>query len=397
MEPLSLYLHIPFCQQRCAYCDFNTYAGVEALIPAYVNALCDEIAWMARSAPVRLPVHTVYFGGGTPSLLPSGSVARIVETINAHMDLLAGVEITLEANPGTVTYTSLKDYRSIGINRLSFGVQSANDRELMLLERIHTYSEVIQSVLWARQAEFDNLSLDLMFGLPSQNVQSWQHTLAQALSLKPEHLSLYALTLEHGTLLSRWVERGLISIPDDDLSADMYLQADELLEQAGYRSYEISNWAAQKPSGGSLACRHNLQYWRGKPYLGLGAGAHGYVDHVRTVNVPTPGAYIQRMSGTPALDALPYPLSPATSESAALSQADEEGEWMMMGLRLTQEGVSNTEFTRRFGHSLEQAYGARIDRLLAANLIAWVDAPATGLILTKRGRLLGNQVFLEFI
>jgi oxygen-independent coproporphyrinogen-3 oxidase len=305
MVSYSLYLHIPFCTHRCGYCDFNTYAGLESVIPEYVSALCAEIDCLALSAGQRLPAHTIFFGGGTPSLLPILEVERILAALHNAFDLQADLEITLEANPGTLTRSYLQDLHSLGVNRLSLGLQSAHPGELKLLERIHTYPEAIQSVAWARQVGFDNLNLDLIFGLPEQTLETWQNSLQLALGLHPEHFSLYALTIEHDTPFGRWSKRGLLTPPDPDLAADMYEWASEQLEKLSYAQYEISNWARSHPlpapssPAPSYACRHNLQYWRNLPYLGLGAGAHGYAAGFRTENLLSPLAYIQRFKDYP--------------------------------------------------------------------------------------------------
>ena len=213
-------------------------------------------------------------------MLPPGEVTRILETIDRVFSLRPGLEITLEANPGTLNIQHLHNLRSLGVNRLSLGVQSAHPGELRLLERNHDYHDVIHSVTWARQAGFDNLNLDLIFGLPEQRLETWQHTLDLVLGLDPEHISLYALSLEHGTPFGRWAKRGLLSTPDPDLAAEMYEWASDRLEYDGYAQYEISNWAKNSLAGDMLACRHNLQYWRNLPYLGFGAGAHGYAGGI---------------------------------------------------------------------------------------------------------------------
>lgn len=385
----SLYLHIPFCRHRCSYCDFNTYAGQEHLRAAYVEALCQEIRLVALAAGKPLPVHTVYFGGGTPSLLAPAQIGHVLETITRHFTLAEGAEISLEANPGTIDRAYLKALRKAGVNRLSLGVQSAHPDDLRLLEREHDFVAVIRTVAWARTAGFDNLNLDLIFGLPHQSLERWQWSLEQATALQPEHFSLYALTLEHGTPLAHWVARGLLPDPDPDLAAEMYLWADEFLQKNGYAQYEISNWA--RPG---MACRHNLQYWRNQPYLGLGAGAHGYAGGVRTANVLTPAGYIRRLGP----DARPsvFPRTPATVNVRLLSPADEMAETMMMGLRLTEEGVARSAFAQRFGQEMMAVYGAAIQRLVTQGLLTW-SADGERLHLTARGRLLGNRVFREFV
>lgn len=275
-SPLSLYLHIPFCTHRCAYCDFNTYAGQEAMIPAYVDALCKEIEFVGLLLPSPLRggagVHTIFFGGGTPSLLNPEQFEAILGSIHSSFTFMENAEITIEANPGTVSYKNLVQLRKIGINRISYGVQSANTEELRMLERAHSFFDVIEAVASARRAGFDNLNLDLIYGLPEQNLSTWQTTVERILGLHPEHISAYALTLEHGTPFGRWSSKGLLSLPDPDLAADMYEWLGETLESNGYVQYEISNWAKNfkgqmsstqletlnlESSTPALACRHN--------------------------------------------------------------------------------------------------------------------------------------------
>jgi oxygen-independent coproporphyrinogen-3 oxidase len=406
MIPYSIYLHVPFCIHRCGYCDFNTYAGLEHLIQPYVDALCTEIAFASQAAGERLPVHTIFFGGGTPSLLPAAALERILQTIQDAFDLLHGVEITLEANPGTLSQPYLHALHNLGVNRLSIGMQSAHPGELHLLQRQHSYLDVIQSVAWARLAGFDNLNLDLIFGLPEQYLEAWQRSLELAIGLHPDHFSLYALTLEHGTPFGRWVERGLLSQPDPDQAADMYEWSSERLAAAGYGQYEISNWGkvlseSQPGTAGVRACRHNLQYWRNLPYLGFGAGAHGYANRTRTANVLAPGAYIKRLKAsdpqTKTRKKPGFPATPATQNIQTIDLSTEIGETMMMGLRLTTEGVSASSFSQRFGKPLADTFAAPIQRLTRLGLLEWAGDPNDILRLTTRGHLLGNQVFMEFI
>ncbi len=433
--PYSLYLHIPFCIHRCAYCDFNTYAGQEAFIPAYVDALCREIRIVgeaaraerrfersAAEARAEVEAHTIFFGGGTPSLLTFHQLEKILNTIRDNFDVLFDAEISLEANPGTLIPASLRDLRSLGFNRLSLGVQSAQPGELRQLERIHDFFDVIESVNWARQAGFDNLNLDLIFGLPEQPLERWQATVKSALGLQPEHLSLYALTLEHGTPFGRWSARGLMPVPDPDLAAEMYEWAMDYLAGQGYIQYEISNWARSKDEGErmkdevsapSFACKHNLQYWRNQPYLGFGAGAHGYAAGMRYSNVLRIKTYIDRCHSSsvaryssPAIRH-PFPLSPAVVNHRRLSRREEMQETMLTGLRLTREGVSASSFRKRFDLAMADVFGREIEELIALGLLEWATppSPARGrgaggegrIRLTKRGRLLGNQVFMRFV
>jgi len=397
--PYSVYLHIPFCRHRCGYCDFNTYAGLDDLIPAYAAALQREISLSGTRAPGRLPVHTVFFGGGTPSLLPVAALEGILKALGDAFDLHPAAEISLEANPGTLSLAYLRGLRQAGVNRLSLGMQSANPFELRLLERQHDFADVARAVAWARKAGFDNLNLDLIFGLPHQELSTWQRSLDLALGLNPDHFSLYALTIEHGTPLQHWAARGLIAEPDPDLAAEMYEHAADRLGHSGYGQYEISNWARQTPEG-VMACRHNLQYWRNLPYLGLGAGAHGYASGVRTVDVLSPAAYIKRLAdkaGAPPLqegEALLFPRTPATLSVQTIDRQAEIGETMMMGLRLVQEGVSDATFTARFGQSLCEVFPKEIRDLEKLGLLEWDE---DRLRLTPRARLLGNQVFMRFL
>jgi len=419
-SPVSLYLHIPFCRHRCAYCDFNTYAGQEGSIPAYVNALCREIEFTAQNAPEKLTLHTVFFGGGTPTLLTPRQYESILRAISENFSL-SNPEITTEANPGTVSLSDLRDLCSLGVNRISFGVQSANPFELRMLERAHTYFDVINAVTWAREAGFDNLNLDLIYGLPLQTLENWSATVRLILGLNPEHLSLYALTLEHGTPFGRWSARGLMPLPDPDLAADMYEWAGETLEAAGYEQYEISNWAKDDQNlravdgSPSHACRHNLQYWRGLPYLAAGAGAHGYVNGYRYSNVLRIRTYIDRLADIK----LPgtnyhFPLTPATVNHHRQALKDDMGEFIMTGLRLTREGVSAETFHQRFDREMEEVFGQEIEDLVRIGLLEWQEAPfpigpvpesVEGKVphsgmrvrLTRRGRLLGNQAFMRFV
>ena len=399
MKPVSLYIHIPFCTHRCGYCDFNTYAGLEVLIPSYTQAVCQEILLVSSSSNDRLQIGTIYFGGGTPSLLPIGEVESILSIINKQFQLIESVEITLEANPGTVSTRYLKQLNSLGINRLSLGMQSANQNELALLERHHSYMDVVHALEWSRDAGINNLNLDLIYGLPYQGFKKWAVNVEAALTLHPEHLSLYALTIEDGTPLQRKVKTGVIPEPDQDHIADMYEYASELLADAGYIQYEISNWAISSQCNQLFSCMHNLQYWRNLPYLGVGAGAHGFINHQRTENVSAPGVYINRLNNGSMHSGgeTDFPQSPATHRSIPIDVDTEIGETMMMGLRLVLEGVSNQDFQHRFGISLEQRFGIQIDRLINYGLLEWVGPETSILRLTNKGRLLGNQVFKEFI
>jgi oxygen-independent coproporphyrinogen-3 oxidase len=398
----SIYIHIPFCKHRCAYCDFNTYAGQEDSIPAYVDALIQEINYVGLRAE-RMSIHTVFFGGGTPSLLSAPQFDSIMDALNAAFAFAADAEVTIEANPGTVSPEKLTAIRKAGINRISFGVQSTNTEELRMLEREHDFFTVIEAVSTARKAGFDNLNLDLIYGLPEQTLQTWQTTLQRIVELHPEHISAYALTLEHGTPFGRWSAKGLLPLPNPDLAADMYEYAEEFLEGQGYVHYEISNWALDRGRltadhvAPSLACRHNIQYWRSLPYLAFGAGAHGYADGYRYSNALRIKTYIDRLTNVSTSD-MDFPLSPAVVNQHKQTLKDDMSEYMLNNLRLVHAGVAESDFGLRFGSALLEVYPNEINELIHSGLLEKKTSENSDVFrLTKRGRLLGNQVFLRFV
>ncbi len=398
--PIALYIHIPFCETRCSYCDFNTYAGIESVIPEYVNALIQEIGlWggflaQGSGAAIGQPqVGTVFFGGGTPSYIPPKDIQRVLDAVRAAFVLAPDAEVTLESNPEDVTSDRLDAWLAAGVNRLSMGVQSLDDGLLRLLARRHDSQTARQAYQSARQAGFLNVNLDLIYGLPHQSMDQWRSTLAETLNLGPEHASLYCLTLEEGTPLDAWVRQEKVPEPDPDLAADMYLLAEELAGSAGYDHYEISNWALP-----GHACRHNLTYWRNQPYLGVGPGAHSYLGGYRFANLKSPRTYIQRIGqwsrkGTSVSDLPGLRQHGPLDTVEAISTRTEMGETMMLGLRLSQ-GVSEASFQERFGLELRQVYGPQIEELERLGLLGWHQG---WLHLTPRGRLLGNEVFQRFL
>lgn len=386
---LSLYFHIPFCQLRCAYCDFNTYTGLAHLIPAYTEALQHEIAHVASTIPSDVEINTIYFGGGTPSLLPVAAVAAILNCCASTFTLQPDIEITLEANPGTVDADQLTGLRQCGINRLSIGMQSAHAEELALFARDHGQKDVRDTVRAARNAGFGAISLDLIYGIPRQTQTMWQHSLDMALNLKPDHVSLYSLSVEEMTPLHRQIARGDLPAPDPDQAAEMYEWAAGHLVTVGFEQYEISNWA--RPG---FACRHNLHIWRNRPYLGFGAGAHGCAARTRYANVRHPAAYIERIRSQHRTQT-PFPLSAAAEEVEHLDENTIMAETMILGLRLTQNGISARDFRARFQRDLWEVYGVELDRLIDHGLLE--ETAENGVILTPRGRLLGNHVFAAFV
>jgi oxygen-independent coproporphyrinogen-3 oxidase len=385
---LSLYFHIPFCLSRCHYCDFNSYAGLGWLIPQYVDALQREMQLYAKAAR-QFEVKTAYFGGGTPSLLPQEAVARILEISATLFHASPEMEVTLEANPGTVKPSFLAQLRQSGVNRLSLGVQSFSNTELGLLGRIHSAAEARAAYRAARQAGFQNINIDLLYALPRQTIKEWQNNLAAALRLAPDHLSLYPLTLEPDTPLSNAVAAGSLPQPDADLAADIYLLASDHLAREGYTHYEISNWALP-----GKECRHNLTYWKNGAYLGFGVGAHSHLGGYRWANILSPTEYVANLDRAKTSKAQqPGFLTPVTGSIEPIDRNLEIAESVILGLRL-EEGIGFASFTHRFGIELPDLYRQQIKELTGVGLIA---ADGRGIRLTPRGRLLGNEVFLRFL
>ncbi len=398
---VALYLHIPFCVTKCNYCDFNTYAGIEDLMPEYVSALVEEIGMWGEGLEDETRVPTIFFGGGTPSLLPIEDVEKILGACRDSFRCETEMEVTLESNPGDLSVEHLEGLRGVGVNRLSIGVQSFSDAHLLALTRRHSAAEAARAFGMAREAGLDNVNLDLMFGLPRQTLADWKESVDRMISLGPEHLSLYALTLEEGTPLHRDVYRGAMPEPDADLAAEMYLYAIERLGESGYGQYEISSWAKV-----NRECRHNMVYWRNKEYLGIGAGAHSFLGGCRFAEERRPRRYVGRvrelrakggwgrlpMENGEEMEAALTGRGPV-SEVEVISEMVEMGETMMMGLRLM-EGVSGEGFNRRFGRSLESVFGADLRELEGLGLL---EEAGDIWRLTGRGKLLGNEVFQRFV
>lgn len=388
----GIYLHIPFCRRRCKYCDFITYAGKEELMPQYVAALISELQHQAKNLKdLPAQVDTVFFGGGTPSLLKPAWVKDLIDCIRTEYGLAEDVEISLEANPGTLSVLYTAKIVEAGVNRLSIGVQSFISRELALLGRIHNPSQAVDAIHFARRAGFSNISLDLMFGIPGQSLTDWQANLQRALSLQPDHLSLYSLILEPGTQLFEDVRSGKLQVVSEDLSADMYELSMDMLFDEGFSHYEISNWSR----GEFCEAQHNKIYWKNEPYLGVGAGAHSSINGLRTANTPAIEEYVRRLTAIPFHSASTFP---AADETLNLDLYTVQQETMMLGMRLTREGVSAFEFENRFGEKIQDVFPRELERILDLKLVEWrrfEDGPH--LVLTRRGILLGNHVFQEFV
>ena len=372
---IALYIHFPFCRQKCNYCSFVSYQGRGADIPVYVNVVKKEIALCANGQRLC----SVYFGGGTPSLLSAEHVGDILSLIYSSFEMSQDAEITIEANPGTVDEAHLYALRMSGINRLSIGVQSLHDRELALLGRIHTAADAKKSVRDARNAGFVNLNLDVIYGLPGGYLGSWQDTLEGIVELDSEHLSLYPLTLEDGVPMCSAIERGELSAIDPDRTASEYEMAEEFLEAKGYCHYEISNWAKQ-----GCECQHNIVYWKNRHYLGVGLGAHSYLDGQRFANTSNLDKY---------LDAFLHGVYPSRSLDEVIGPELQLSEAVILGLRLC-EGVCLDSIRTQFNTDLLERYEQQIEYLSGQGLL---ECTQQYLRLTRRGRLLGNEVFWRFL
>lgn len=378
--PAGIYVHVPFCAHICPYCDFNTYSGQEALIPAYVDALIEEMRLTRERVEITGAAPTLFLGGGTPSLLPPAAIGRLIQAAREMYDLAGDAEITIEANPESVDGEYLRSLRATGVNRLSLGIQSQRRAGLQVLGRGHKAIEAGSAYQAAREAGFDNISLDFIFGWPGQTVEDWDADLDTILEWQPEHVSLYSLIVEPTTPMASAVQRGILTVVDDDTVADFYEQAAERLGGAGWQHYEIANWA-RKPE---LRSRHNLIYWQNGHYFGFGAGAHSYLDRLRGSNARLTSRYIETMQ------AGRRPLEMAET----IDSATEMGESMMLGLRLLIDGVSASDFEHRHGESMTGRYETQIRRFVEIGMLFW---EGERLRLTDAGMLLANDICGEFL
>lgn len=375
-QPRSLYIHIPFCGSRCFYCDFTTYVAPSAAVDAYLERLAREFEMIAPG--VREPLQTVFFGGGTPTLPSAAQLQRLLRRLRDSLPIASDAEITMEANPGTVNEEKLGVLREGGVNRLSYGAQTFEPRLLMAVGRLHDVDAIYRSVVEARSAGFSQISLDLMFGLPEQSLDDLDRTLRAAQDLAVPHLSAYWLKVEPGTPFAAWQKQGLLPLPGEDIEGDMYDRVRETLKGAGYRHYEVSNFA--KPGH---EARHNLVYWRNQPYFAAGVAAHGYAYGERTANVTTLAGYAADV------DAGRRPI--AEKNTVSVREACEDT--MMLGLRLA-EGVSRVGFAVRHGTSMEALFGGEMARLTNLGLVELAEGR---LRLTNRAWPVANAVFEAFV
>ncbi len=374
MKEIGLYIHIPFCRSKCMYCDFNSYERREGDGAAYVSALLKELALYQEKYDFLY--KTVFIGGGTPTVINYSLIGSIMDKLGQYIK--AGAEVSMESNPGTVTIESLKYYRSLGINRLSIGLQAWQDKLLKGLGRIHSREDFLQTYDSAREAGFENISTDLMFALPGQTSEMWGETLEQVCRLSPEHISCYSLKLEEGTRLHKLHGEGKIKLPDEELDRDMYRMAADILEHYGYTQYEISNFAMK-----GKECRHNLIYWNNEEYLGIGAGSHSKLESTRFWNICDIDRY---------MDTINHRMLPVEGQED-ISTEEDMWETIFLALRLN-EGLDVAGFEKSYGVDFKIRYETALKKLTAYGLVVMENGR---LRLTDKGRDLSNSVFVEFM
>lgn len=375
--PLELYLHIPFCKSKCGYCDFLSAPGSTEDYEDYTRLLLQEVEKHKNDCQ-EYQVQTLFIGGGTPSVLSGDQISRIMEKIYHIFSISDSPEMTIECNPGTASGQKLAAWQAAGLNRISFGLQSADNQELKQLGRIHTYEEFLESYDLAREQGFQNINIDLMSALPGQTPKSWQDTLLKAVSLNPEHISAYSLIIEEGTPFAALYGEHPELLPDEEAERQMYYETRRLLQEYGYLRYEISNYAKD-----GYACRHNIGYWTGVPYLGFGLGAASYTNGYRYSNPGTGKEYREFVDN--------HSLFPP--ECVKLSQREMMEEHMFLGLRLM-AGISEAGFQKRFGIAMKAVYGETIDKLIQKRLL---QLKAGAVCLTDQGIDLSNYVMSEFL
>lgn len=408
IKKMVIYIHIPFCIQKCHYCDFLSAPCDAGIRERYVECLIREIEYYGEWYGMRgrnIPVTSIFFGGGTPSILESNQIQSIMDKLKTTYSIEENAEITMECNPGTVTEEKLSGYRVAGINRLSIGLQSANNAELKSIGRIHTYEQFLNSYDMARKCGFKNINVDLMSALPGQTLESYRNTIEKVLDVKPEHISAYSLILEEGTPLYERIEqleeqKMPTGLPDEDTEREMYYMTERMLKDAGYERYEISNYART-----GYECKHNTAYWRRDDYLGMGIGAASCIDDVRMKNITDIGAYMDIYEKIDTRDdVLQKDVSERNimednaldkDETDVLSDEDKMEEFMFLGLRMMR-GISKKEFERQFNVKYDMVYGAVTAKLIKEGLIE-VSDDNDSLWLTPLGIDVSNMVLSQFI
>lgn len=375
MDPIGLYLHFPFCKRKCNYCDFNSYSGIEDLIPSYIEALKCEIN---RFLPCSYPVRSVYFGGGTPSYLPSHDVSSLLIYLKKNFHIDSNAEITLEVNPGTTNRTALTEYRRAGFNRLSIGLQATQDSILKTLGRIHGWGDFIETFQTSQEIGFSNIGIDLIYGLPGQSLGDWEETLAKVVSLNPTHISAYGLQIEEGTPFGKMMDEGRLGVPSEAVVVTMMETAMRYLPDHGYLQYEISNYA--RPGFESI---HNIGYWKGEPYLGFGAGATSTLHRERWTNFRDPTRYIQAVLKG----------SPAIAEREAIDQKTAAVERLMLGLRM-RAGLDMEKFKEEYLPEPSLDWEEEIDFLEEQGFI-YIEGRRIGL--TDRGIPVSNEIIARLL
>ena len=384
-EPIGLYIHFPFCVKKCSYCDFLSGPADSGTKKAYADALCREIVSFGRecgtldaiSEGEKIPVDTIFLGGGTPSVMNPPDLVRVMETVRGTFDVLPDAEISMEMNPGTFTEEMLAFVKNY-INRVSLGLQSADDSELRVLGRIHTFGEFKKCFDALRDAGVANINVDLMSAIPGQTLTSWESSLTRVLGMRPEHISCYSLIIEDGTPFSDLFEKGRLDLPDEDEEREMYYTTEKLMNAHGFHRYEISNYALP-----GRECRHNVRYWRRAPYVGFGIGAASLLDETRWNNTRDLQRYL---SGSRSL-------SDIREETQILSVREQMEEFMFLGLRMM-EGVSVADFAEKFGCELDSVYGGVCQRLISEGLL-FLEGDRYKL--TSRGIDISNSVLAEFL
>ena len=372
---LGLYLHIPYCLHKCGYCDFNSHPENQEESIRYVDALLKELRAYSSK---KYTVSTVFIGGGTPTILLPSQLKQILDTVQQNFNLTSDCEITIEANPATLKLQTLQEIRTAGYNRISIGVQSFDEKELKLLERVHTEREIHSTIQQARLAQFENLSIDLMFALPDQTIEKWCSHLNQAIAKNPDHLSTYNLTIEPTTSFFKLHKKGKLRLPHEDIQLEMYKITIQTLEDAGYQQYEISHFS--KPG---MESRHNINYWNNGEYLGIGAGASSYLNGERFKNTNLPSNYIREIGAK----------ENAIETRERLEPMQAMGETLMLGLRLL-KGISIDVFENRFQVSFQKVYGKILEPLLNQELITFNQ---NRIALSRKGLFLADSVILKFI